>query len=102
MHKLTFESLASDVARTSAALPDADWNEQDIVAHPCAHHGHYRECPELIVETPEQPRTGRTTWGPRHAVVYAPRWSTDHHPWLVKGMNHAAGIRYANYEVDED
>lgn len=47
-------------------------------------------------------RTGRATWGPHDAVVYAPRWSSDHHPWLVKGMDPKTGIRYANYEVQED
>jgi hypothetical protein len=46
-------------------------------------------------------RTGKPTWGPRHVVEYRPRWKTDHHPWLVAGMDPKTGIRYADYEVAE-
>lgn len=97
-NKITAAGLAADVARTSFALPEVDWNE-----HPCSHHGHHgKVCPSAAKHEVQQPRTGRATWGPRQAVVYAPRWTSDHHPWLVKGMDHAAGIRYASYEVEED
>lgn len=30
------------------------------------------------------------------AVMYLPRWATDHHPWVQHGQ---PGIRYANFEV---
>lgn len=33
------------------------------------------------------------------AVMYLPRWSTDHHPWVQHGQ---PGIRYANFEVERD
>lgn len=81
MNKLTFEGLAANVTGTMAALPDTDWNEP----------------------APETPpvRTGKPTWGPRHVVEYQPRWKTDHHPWLVAGMDPKTGIRYADYEVAE-
>ena len=36
---------------------------------------------------------------PHIQVVYAPRWKTDHHPWLTKGMEPDYGIRYSNQEV---
>lgn len=83
MNKITFEGLAAEVARTDFALPEADWNEP--------------------APAPEPPpvRTGKPTWGPRHVVEYRPRWKTDHHPWLVAGMDPKTGIRYADYEVAE-
>lgn len=48
-------------------------------------------------------RIGWSLFGgqPHIKVVYAPRWRTDHHPWLTKGMDPQFGIRYANYEVTE-
>jgi hypothetical protein len=86
-HKLTFAGLAADIARTSFALPEADWNEPKPV-----------ERAQL-----ETPRTGRATWGPRDAVEYWPRWTSDHHPWAAIGASgEPNGIRYANNEVDED
>lgn len=99
-HKITAAGLAAEVSRTDFALPEVDWNEQPV-KHPCAHHGHYGECLDLAVETPEQPRTGRANWGPREAVEYRPRWNADHHPWAVIGTR-GNGVRYANIEVDED
>jgi hypothetical protein len=83
MNKLTFEGLAAEVARTDFALPEADWNEQ----------------PATPAEA--EVRTGKPTWGVRHVVEYRPRWKTDHHPWLVAGMDPKIGIRYADYEVAE-
>lgn len=51
-------------------------------------------------------RTGLVLLGgqpdPGNPVVYAPRWKSDHHPWLTRGMDPKDGIRYANYEVRED
>lgn len=81
-HKLTYDMLAAQVARTSAALPNADWNEPPVTVKP-------------------QPRRARATWGPTEVttgapLIHAPRWKTDHHPWLANG-----GIRFAGYEVEE-
>jgi hypothetical protein len=47
-------------------------------------------------------RRARATWGPTNVttgapLVYAPRWKTDHHPWIVDG----GSIRYAGHEVEE-
>lgn len=96
-HRITADGLAAEVARTSFALPEADWNE-----HPCSHHGHHGSaCPDA--EKPESPRTGRATWGPRDRVEYRPRWTADHHPWAAIGPSgEPNGIRYSNQEVEED
>ncbi len=54
-------------------------------------------------------RRGRATWGPVQVtkgapLVYAPRFKTDHHPWVTDAMRHEhphAQVRYANHEVEE-
>lgn len=49
-------------------------------------------------------RRARATWGP-HAqglpLVYAPRWRSDHHAWVVDGTQTTGAIRYAGHEIEE-
>jgi len=121
-HKITYDQLAQQVARTQAALPNADWNEPKpklpledrttaekfIAAGQPARQKLPLEDPVIAAKfvaakqeaAPE--RRARATWGPdalgeKPRLVYAPRWKTDHHPWLVAGSS----IRYAGHEVEE-
>lgn len=122
MHKLTFESVAADVARTTATAEangvTLNWKEpkpltprEKIEAlaaelrrddlNPSVRAALIAERAQL--EQLKAPRTGRATWGTRDAVEYRPRWKTDHHPWAVIGPSgEPNGIRYANHEVEED
>jgi hypothetical protein len=53
--------------------------------------------------TDEQLRTGHHVYDCLpNVVVYVPRWSSDHHPWLAQGMDPKIGIRYSNAEVEEE
>lgn len=78
---------------------DAELRRNDL--HPSIRSAFIIERNKLTTPEPA-PRTGRATWGPGDRVAYSPRWTADHHPWLVVGMDPATGIRYANYEVAED
>jgi len=105
-HKVTFDMLAAQVARTMQNLPDANWNEpkRSVLEDP--------EVAEAFTTTTQEApaeRRGRATWGPTELttgapLVYAPRFKTDHHPWVTNAGRHdhpSAQIRYANHEVEE-
>jgi hypothetical protein len=38
--------------------------------------------------------------GHRWPLEYAPRWTTDHHPWRIATAP-TCGIRFASYEIVE-